>query len=1390
MIKQIGKYQILEEIGRGGFGRVYRCFDPTVGRVVALKLLLPDATDPEHLGRFRMEAATTGNLRHKNLVVIHEFGEQDGLQYLVMEFLEGEDLQKRMQAKAASPLLEKIEIMQQVAVGLHCAHESGVVHRDVKPSNIMLLRDGTVKVMDFGIARLTRADSTRLTKTGYLVGTLNYMSPEQFRDGDVDPLCDIWAYGVIYYEFLTGKHPFDAATTPGLMYAITNQEPKPMATLAPNCPPALERIILRAMTKERDLRYQSLEDLHMDVEPILLDLRRERAKSLLPEAYQLFEQQRWEETQALVRRILDLNPMETEARALRERISQQSHQKAIQPKILSLRKTGEEHLRNRRFGEAIHAFESAARLDPGNAELKAAVESAKAAVERSRRAGQLLEAALGDLRNEQLTSANRNAAEASRLDPDNPGAADVIQRLREAIDDRSRRSDATSALDRARALVDARAHPEALALLRDIEQRYPETPGLPELLAQAEQIREEEMRRARRDAGLRAAWASLRANDPPTALQQLQRLRPEFAADPEVIAVQQQAQEQLQKQAREKVVAAALERAKRLLGDKDLDGAEQVLERAAKESRGDAALSALLQECRDTRTRQRTEAAIQQAVQSIESQRQAADFSKAQAALAQARQQFGTDARLLALQQSVEQDLGREARRAALRQNAAEIRTLLTQKQYPEAVAKAEAWIRQWGTDPEIEELRGSAQRLGTEARLRESRHALLERVRTLEAAGQRAEALRVLDGEISHYSGDAELADVRRSLLDRLERERQEHILADKVRQVEAALTANQLDRAAVMLSDLQRTHPAESALPRLSERLRQVQDENDIVRSTEEIQKALTAQNLNRAGELLATALRNRPQEPRFLKLQQQVDAEQSIAESVAQAYRLLAENKPDLAETSARALLTLRNDHAAIRKLRGDIETARQKLQKEHQKTLAELAAKLAKGQFEDVIAISGRSLTLNPEDQELRNYIDRAEIGLRDAQRQRQAQLVEAERRQAEAEAARRRAAMPAPVPIQLQPAQPPMSSGPPLVWIAVAVLLAASLAGGGYWAWWSTTSRPSNAWRLTTEKLSLRWQIGQPDLATAEVGVVGAKPGEEFIASSETPWLNLVATQIQTPEAFRAVLSPGKLEPGTYQGRMVVKNAAGSRSQGVQVELTVAARTVKPDKQEQTESSIRVDVSELQFQVRRGDATAEAKAIRVTGTGVSTVRVSIPLGADWFTVDRPDGVLPATLWIRPKSGALGIGQHTGMVQITSAQNQAVVTRVNVKIRVEEAVKPVDPPPVVKPPVIEPKIEPVVPPKLPDRSLYTGPSSGKISWSLGELAPGQSLTLGPTGVLDGGKGIVRGRLPGEIPVEVEVKPPTVTAEVDSAYRRVVIVNKGTTAVRAIEISWKVK
>jgi serine/threonine-protein kinase len=296
----ISHYKILEKLGGGGMGVVYKAEDTKLKRPVALKFLPPELSrDEEAKERFVHEAQAASALDHPNICTIHEIGEtEDGQLFIAMAYYAGETLKKRItsgegrrekgegrEAKSEGrdaapfaprsspigttgglPIAETIEIATQIANGLAKAHEKGIVHRDIKPANVMITQDGLVKILDFGIAKLT--GRLRLTKTGMTVGTVAYMSPEQVQRIDADHRSDIWSLGVVLYEMLTGKLPFEGDYEQAIMYAIVNMAPLPITSLRADVPLALERIITKAMAKELAERYQRVEEMLADLKAI------------------------------------------------------------------------------------------------------------------------------------------------------------------------------------------------------------------------------------------------------------------------------------------------------------------------------------------------------------------------------------------------------------------------------------------------------------------------------------------------------------------------------------------------------------------------------------------------------------------------------------------------------------------------------------------------------------------------------------------------------------------------------------------------------------------------------------------------------------------------------------------------------------------------------------------------------------------------------------------------------------------------------------------------------------------------------------------------------------------------------------------------------------------
>jgi len=271
--KKIGRYKILGELGRGAMGIVYKAEDPNLDRLVALKTIILDEDAEgakEYKKRFMLEAKAAGKLNHPSIVTTFDYGEEDGLAYLAMELLEGTDLRSRLQ-KEAIPAVEALEIVRQVADGLGYAHARGVVHRDIKPGNIMLNGGGQPKLMDFGLARMRMADHK--TSTGMVLGTPRYMSPEQISGLPVDQRSDIFSLGIVLYEMLTGTRLFAGENMEQVQHLITQTDHVPPTRQVPGLPPMVDFVVARALKKDPAVRYQDAREFAADLATCAAELR-------------------------------------------------------------------------------------------------------------------------------------------------------------------------------------------------------------------------------------------------------------------------------------------------------------------------------------------------------------------------------------------------------------------------------------------------------------------------------------------------------------------------------------------------------------------------------------------------------------------------------------------------------------------------------------------------------------------------------------------------------------------------------------------------------------------------------------------------------------------------------------------------------------------------------------------------------------------------------------------------------------------------------------------------------------------------------------------------------------------------------------------------------------
>lgn len=254
-----GRYRLHDPIGRGAMGEVWRAFDETLGRPVAVKLLLPQDSDPTAAARFRLEAQTAGMLNHAHVVSIFDFGEHDNRLFLVMELVEGDSLARRLTSTGPLPAAQVARIAAQAAAGLAAAHQQGIVHRDIKPANLLLDTDGSLKIGDFGIARFVDDPAAALTTTGQIVGTSLYLAPERALGQPASPACDVYALGCVLYQLLTGRPPFQADTAVAILHQHLDSFPVPPRQLGTELPPAFENYLLGLLAKQPEDRPSTQE---------------------------------------------------------------------------------------------------------------------------------------------------------------------------------------------------------------------------------------------------------------------------------------------------------------------------------------------------------------------------------------------------------------------------------------------------------------------------------------------------------------------------------------------------------------------------------------------------------------------------------------------------------------------------------------------------------------------------------------------------------------------------------------------------------------------------------------------------------------------------------------------------------------------------------------------------------------------------------------------------------------------------------------------------------------------------------------------------------------------------------------------------------------------------
>jgi serine/threonine protein kinase len=522
----IGRYEVVSALGQGGMGSLYLAKDPKIGRLVAIKLVRQEFDSPEARQRFAREAQSAGTLRHPNIVTIFDVDEHDGLPFIAMEYIDGETLAEIVKRKAVMPVARRLQWVEDLCTGLAYAHRQGVIHRDIKPANLMVDNEGALKILDFGLAR---RDASKFTQSHVIIGTPNYMSPEQIRGQNLDSRSDIFAVGALMYELLAYREAFPGAVHQ-TMHKILHEEPEPLENVTPGLDAAIDRILARALVKDRDGRYADLSVMKTDITEVRMRMeigeadaatvpmsrdarfsghaspprgttpasgsrpgssgaskryqsdrqslhkrRAEQIGALLDEARRLFEAGELDPARGKCDEALMFDPDHPGGLQLMDDLAVEADRRQVAQWMAEARAELQKGQLDR--AEALVAQARQVQPDSGDVQqLQEAIDTTRREIDRTRQIQETLRRARARFAEGGFESAIRGAAEVLAVDPGNAAALDLQARAKEAIAAEATRGDrdkaAQEAVASARKIFDGGDAARAIAQLEAFTPKH------------------------------------------------------------------------------------------------------------------------------------------------------------------------------------------------------------------------------------------------------------------------------------------------------------------------------------------------------------------------------------------------------------------------------------------------------------------------------------------------------------------------------------------------------------------------------------------------------------------------------------------------------------------------------------------------------------------------------------------------------------------------------------------------------------------------------------------------------------------------------------------------------------------------------------------------------
>jgi serine/threonine protein kinase len=790
-LKKFGKYEVLGELGHGAMGVVYRARDPLINRLVALKTITTGlAGDPSLLQRFYREAQSAGGLEHPNIVTIYEMGDEQDLPYIAMQLIEGESLEEMISHRENLSITLKLSYALQACRAFDYAHKRGIIHRDIKPGNVMVNKESVVKVVDFGIARVL---DTSKTRTGILIGTFAYMSPEQYFGERADERSDIWSFGVLLYELLGYRRPFIGENPASLMRCICSQDPPALRSLTPDCPPELEVVISKALRKSPRDRCQSMEDLLLELEAVYRELQNRSSIDLNNRSRQCVDSGDFIQARELLREALKVDSTNSQARSLMEKVNAELKRASVRPRVQQHVDRGRSLLQEGKIQEARVQVENALQLDNDFEPAQELQKQVQHEIERAERVADWLQEARRQLVEGLLDEADALLANVLEAEPANQQAATLQQQVSKERAERQRRAQVMERMQEARGLWTRQNYDACISLLCRLQEEFPDEVEIQRLL---DTVREDQIEQSKQKT-LERIRNLLAAGNYAECKSLLAGLQIQVPNDEQISRLIEDVRLDEAKQRRLQGFAEA----RNLLAARRYEECLKVLADLGKEFPDDDEIPRLITTAQEDQAEEQRQRGITEARNLLAARR----YEDCSALLGQMQKQFGNDEEITRLLAAVQ--MGRVEQRKLAR--TAKARNLLAARRYEECLKLLAELGKEFADDEDVLKLLTTAREEQAEERKLNS----VKEARSLIAIGRYEESVSLLSKLRDEFPKEPE---INRLLANAIKEQAEQH-KQQKLAEARALLAGQCFAEALKLLDGLLAAYSNDSAVQKL---------------------------------------------------------------------------------------------------------------------------------------------------------------------------------------------------------------------------------------------------------------------------------------------------------------------------------------------------------------------------------------------------------------------------------------------------------------------------------------------------------------------------------------------------------------------------------------------